>query len=54
MANKKVKEPKVEKAEKSDKKKKVECPCGSIVTKQNLSKHKKSQKHQNWEKNQTE
>jgi hypothetical protein len=29
---------------------KVECPCGSVVTKVNLSTHKKSQKHQNWEK----
>jgi hypothetical protein len=33
---------------------KVECPCGSIVRKSDLSKHKKTQKHQNWEKTQVE
>jgi len=33
------------------KKEKVECPCGSVVTKGNLATHKKTQKHQNWEKN---
>jgi len=32
------------------KKEKVECPCGSVVTKGNLATHKKTQKHQNWEK----
>ena len=32
------------------KKEKVECPCGSIVRKDGLSQHKKTQKHQNWEK----
>ena len=35
-------------------KEKVECPCGSIINRSNLPTHKKSQKHQNWEKNQTE
>jgi hypothetical protein len=33
---------------------KVECPCGSIVSKGNLATHKKSQKHQNWEETQVE
>jgi hypothetical protein len=28
----------------------VKCECGSVVTKVNLSRHKKTQKHQNWEK----
>ena len=30
-------------------KEKVECPCGSVVTKSNLSKHKRSQNHEEWE-----
>ena len=29
-------------------KEKVECPCGSVVSRSNLSKHKKSLKHQNY------
>jgi len=33
-------------------KEKVECPCGSIVRKRCLSAHKRTQKHQNWEKTQ--
>ena len=32
------------------KKEKVECPGGCVVTKGNLATHKKTQKHQNWEK----
>jgi vacuolar-type H+-ATPase subunit H len=35
---------------KEKKKEKVQCECGSIVTKGNLATHKKTQKHQNWEK----
>ena len=35
-------------------KEKVECPCGSIVRKDGLTRHKKSQKHQEWEKTQVE
>jgi len=31
-------------------KEKVECPCGSVISKGNLATHKKSQKHKNWEK----
>ena len=31
-------------------KEKVECPCGSVVCRGGLPTHKKSQKHQNWEK----
>ena len=39
------------KEKKSEKdKEKVECPCGSVVSKGNLATHKKTQKHQNWEK----
>ena len=30
------------------KKEKVECPCGSVVRKSDLKRHKKSQKHQNY------
>jgi hypothetical protein len=35
-------------------KEKVECPCGSIVRRGDLSTHKKTQKHRNWEKTQIE
>jgi hypothetical protein len=35
-------------------KEKIECPCGSIFRKDSLAKHKKSQKHQNWEETQVE
>jgi hypothetical protein len=31
-------------------KEKVECPCGSVVCRGSLTAHKKTQKHQNWEK----
>jgi len=31
-------------------KEKVECECGSVVCRRLLTRHKKSQKHQNWEK----
>ena len=31
------------------KKKKVKCPCGSIVINDGLGEHRRSQKHQNWE-----
>ena len=31
---------------------KVECPCGSTVTKLHLLRHQKSQKHQKWEQDQ--
>jgi hypothetical protein len=30
---------------------KIECPCGSTVSKSNFAKHKRSQKHQEWEEN---
>jgi hypothetical protein len=33
---------------------KVECPCGSVVSRSNLSKHKKTQKHQEWEETQVD
>jgi hypothetical protein len=29
----------------------VECPCGFVVRKDGLTRHKKTKKHQNWEKN---
>ena len=35
-------------------KEKVECGCGSVVRKDGLSQHKRSKKHQNWEKTQVE
>ena len=34
-------------------KEKVKCECGSVVCRGGLSQHKKSKKHQNWEKSQT-
>jgi hypothetical protein len=33
---------------------KIECPCGSVVSRSNLSKHKKTQKHQEWEETQVD
>jgi len=50
--NKKYREKNKEKLNEKAKEK-VECPCGSVVTKSNLSKHKRSQKHQEWEENST-
>jgi hypothetical protein len=35
-------------------KEKVECPCGSVVIKNYLARHKRTQKHQNWEKTQVD
>ena len=32
----------------------INCPCGSVVCRGGLSQHKKSKKHQNWEKTQVE
>jgi hypothetical protein len=34
----------------NQRKEKVECPCGSTVCRNNLATHKKTKKHQNWEK----
>ena len=31
-------------------KEKIQCPCGSVVCRSSLPAHKRSQKHQNWEK----
>jgi hypothetical protein len=60
----KNKEKRKEKRRESDKKRyeknkeklkeKVKCECGSIVSKSGLTQHKKSQKHQKWEKTQVE
>lgn len=30
-------------------KEKVKCPCGSVVSRSSLTRHKKSKKHKNWE-----
>ena len=35
-------------------KEKVKCQCGSVIRKDSLPRHKKSQKHQKWEKTQVE
>ena len=34
---------------KESRKFKIECPCGSVVRKTDISKHKKSMKHKNYE-----
>lgn len=54
--NKKAKEYRKKNKEKiSEKQKeKVECECGSVVRKHDLTRHKRTQKHQNWEKTQVE
>jgi hypothetical protein len=31
-------------------KEKIQCPCGTVVCRGSLTRHEKSQKHQNWEK----
>ena len=45
--NKEYREKNIEKI-KEKRKEEVECPCGSVVTKRHLARHKKSQKHQNY------
>ena len=46
--NKKYREKYKEKL-KQKAKEKIECPCGSVVCRGGLAKHKRSQKHQEWE-----